>query len=77
VNGLSAKWEGSPLDECSAEVGVNLTLSFEADANELDRSFINLTNDGTTVLHYSWRVSFLSSLSETKQPSKYLLVVTL
>ncbi|XP_066911771.1 MYCBP-associated protein-like isoform X2 [Clytia hemisphaerica] len=55
INGQPASWEGSPVEDCNSQVGVETRLSFEANIGELGESVIALTNDGTTVLKFSWK----------------------
>jgi len=55
INGQTAQWEGPPVKESDEETSIEVDLSFETAISQLCKCCVALTNDGTTVIHFSWR----------------------
>lgn len=55
INGQTAQWTGSCTSGLG-RVGVASRVSFEAHTKERAVSLLNICNDGTTVIYYSWKV---------------------
>ena len=56
INGHSATWEGS-YNVCNQHVvGLSVRLLFDAMIGESATSCIDITNNGTTAMHYLWTV---------------------
>ena len=56
INGQTAQWEGPPVKESDEETSIEVDLPFETAISQLCKCCVALTNDGTTVIHFSWRV---------------------
>ena len=55
INGHSAQWNGS-VAEKENNSGLKMRLQFEAETGLKATSSIDITNDGTAAIYYSWRV---------------------
>lgn len=55
IDGQTAQWTGASNNGLG-RVGVSCRVLFEANTNERAVSLLNISNDGTTVIYYSWKV---------------------
>lgn len=60
IAGRSAKWNGSTNNRLG-EIGVSCRVLLEAQVNERVISTLDLHNNGTAVVYYSWKVCFYCS----------------
>jgi hypothetical protein len=58
--GFRAQWTGESFSR-RGEVAVETRVSFETYAGERTMSFLEIVNDGTTSIYYSWKVTKLGS----------------
>ena len=55
INGHAAQWK-SKKQENNTGTGLNIRLNFQEDAGSKSFNSINITNDGTSAVYYSWKV---------------------
>lgn len=55
IAGRSAQWNGSTHNRLG-EVGISCRVVLEAKVNERVASTLDVLNDGTTAIYYSWKV---------------------
>ena len=54
INGYAAQWKDSGKDDKSS--GLNIRLNFQVDVGSKSYNTINITNDGTAAVYFSWKV---------------------
>jgi len=54
INGHAAQWK-SKKQENNTGTGLNIRLNFQEDAGSKSFNSINITNDGTSAVYYSWK----------------------
>eukprot|EP00794_Sanderia_malayensis_P007220 gene7220-8028_t len=54
INGHSAAWNSSSANEATGDA-ITIRLQFESAAGSNSRNSIDITNDGTAAIYYSWR----------------------
>ena len=62
IDGQTAQWTGSGNNGLG-RVGVSCRVPFEANTNERIVSLLNICNDGTTAIYYSWKVGIDCNLT--------------
>ena len=55
INGYSAQWKDLS-GEKETDNGLEIRLQFQAEAASKSSSSIDITNDGTAAIYFSWKV---------------------
>ena len=56
ISGHTAQWNGSREQRVPGQVGVASRVIFEANVGDRVTSHLNICNDGTTAIYFSWKV---------------------
>lgn len=56
IGGHTAQWTGPRGQGITGQVGVACRVIFEADVGDRVTSYLNICNDGTTAIYFSWKV---------------------
>lgn len=56
IDGQTAHWTGAPNNNVG-HVGVSCRVLFQAGTNQRVVSLLNICNDGTTAIYFSWKVT--------------------
>ena len=60
INGHAAQWKDAAEDGSN---GLTIRLNFQADSCSKAFNTINITNDGTAAMYFSWKVANFFSVS--------------
>jgi len=55
IGGHTAQWTGPRSQGITGQVGVACRVIFEADVGDRVTSYLNICNDGTTAIYFSWK----------------------
>ena len=56
IGGHTAQWNGRSSQGVAGQVGVACRVIFEANVGDRVTSHLNICNDGTTAIYFSWKV---------------------
>ena len=55
LGGMSARWLGNAFSK-EGQVAIEARVNFEAFTAQRTMSFLEIVNDGTTIISYDWKV---------------------
>ena len=65
IGGHTAQWNGPRSKGTSTgQVGVPCRVIFEANVGDRITSYLNICNDGTTAIYFSWKVSTMIKIGQ-------------